>query len=174
MTCRMKCCGSVLPSHNNLRPKLPEEKYQAKRRKHFTRFERSDLKKKGAPSQQGMALLESDGLDRGPHSIHLRGHRKLGRHKTIINIAVPILRAVISLPSIKVVHLGQIRLCYGRGADGLRIRPLGKRIQIWISNPDVIQVLNIEPRIRDEVSRQEIIAYLRAAGEENNLPLYFE
>lgn len=53
-------------------------------------------------------MLKPDKRYRGENAVHVHGHPKLGRHKTIIKGALPLVNRLLADPRVARVNLGQM------------------------------------------------------------------
>lgn len=58
-------------------------------------------------------MLRQDSLYRGKHAIHVRKHPKLGRHRTILKIALPLISEMLASEEVWRIDLGLISARHG-------------------------------------------------------------
>lgn len=119
----------------------------------------------------GRTLLKSDGTNKGPHSVHLKSHRKLGKHRTVINAAHLFVSEIISLRQLKTIHLGKIIFHRGQQLPGLTIRRVPGRIRLVIVDSVVMQVIRLEARSFEEQAIQAILRRLAEVAESLDLAI---
>jgi hypothetical protein len=88
--------------------------------------------------------LRIDGQYRGPHAVHVRSHRKLGRHKTVISDAYPVVSALISDPLVSCVDFGKVM--GGNFTPRLEISAKGSVAVVYFVGRAVAQQVTIVAR----------------------------
>ena len=86
--------------------------------------------------------LKPDRVDRGEHATHVHHHPKLGRHRTVINTALPLVNELIDNKSVQQVMLGRIWYPTSKPfTPYIGVEARGWRIGITISGEDAMQVI---------------------------------
>ena len=86
--------------------------------------------------------LKPDRVDRGDHATHVHRHPKLGRHRTVINTALPLVNKLIDNKSVELVMLGRIWYPTSQSfTPYVGVEARGWRIGITISGEDAMQVI---------------------------------
>jgi hypothetical protein len=94
--------------------------------------------------------LRHDGNYRGPHASHVSRSRKLGRHKTIINAAMPLVDSLLSDGRIEKISFGKVA---GNGkftprADCIVVgSSIGANIKVLLVAEDCAQSFLIETKV---------------------------
>lgn len=94
-------------------------------------------------------MLRRDNLYRGRNAIHVKRHRKLGKHLTVIKPAVSVINAILSLAEVEKVNLGLIRGTWGSQQCFIVLRPwdAGNKIKLTLAAPGCMQFCTIDLRI---------------------------
>jgi hypothetical protein len=121
---------------------------------------------------QNTARLRPDKWYRGPHSIHVHRHPKLGKHCTIIKSAVPLINGVLALRALKRVHLGQIYNTPAIGKRGLWITKSHKKSSICLVIGDVLICQKFRLVYRSRDGRRTLIAKLCEIAAQLNFPAF--
>lgn len=101
-------------------------------------------------------MLKQDGLWRGKGSIHVRRHRKLGKHKTIIREAVSLVEQAIAMPEVGGVELGKI---FPIPPHSKLARPAidfsseGKRLRVAVTGRTALQIIFVRAKQHEAVER---------------------
>ncbi len=88
--------------------------------------------------------LKTDGNYRGPHASHVKGRRKLGKHRTIITAAIPLVDWLLTLETVTEVSFGKVA-----NASGEKFSPRaecfvsGRRIKVLLVSASSAQVFRI-------------------------------
>lgn len=107
--------------------------------------------------------LRVDGLDRGPYAVHVKRHKKFGKHCTVLTSALPFVDWLVSFPEVRRVHLG---ILAGRAVKK-KLSQLeviasirGKHIRIGLNDGCKSQLLQVE--IKDDSQLQTVIDQIAA------------
>ena len=79
-------------------------------------------------------MLRPDSLSRGQHATHLHKHHKLGRHRTVIKTAVPLINAAVGLQAVWRIDLGRIDLVRRSDKVGVRITADQAKIHLTVTD----------------------------------------
>lgn len=113
-------------------------------------------------------MLRPDTTDKGMHAVHVKRHRKMGKHCTIIHTAKLIVDDIISMSDVREVRFGRIRCLYGRGKVSMRMQSEGVELLLWIQNPDRLQTFKIIARSEDRM--QHIIRVIKGFAARHHIP----
>ena len=92
-------------------------------------------------------MLIEDGNYRGQNAVHVLPHSKLGKHRTIILGAWPVVNWLIDQPKVKQVNLGQMRSLWPvRNEEWMSCKTVdGKNLlKLIIMDGQAVQFLTVE------------------------------
>ena len=94
--------------------------------------------------------LIPDGLDRGAHATHVHWHRKLKKHRTVINAARKTVNQLINDYRVTEVDLGRIFLPSGASfKPRIQARAVRKRVEMTIIGKDAAQIVCVTAKTED-------------------------
>ena len=94
--------------------------------------------------------LIPDGLDRGAHATHVHWHRKLEKHRTIINAAYLIVDKLIDDERVNMVELGRVFLpSNGPFKPRVQASAVRKRVEMTIFGSDAAQIIYVKTKSND-------------------------
>lgn len=91
-------------------------------------------------------MLKKDRAWRGFEAIHVRKHPKLGKHRTILSVAVPVIETVLALREVSRVHLGLIANVSSAKAPKIpeiAISDWGNHLRVVIRGQGAAQIFRI-------------------------------
>ncbi len=92
-------------------------------------------------------MLREDGNYRGRNAVHVLPHSKLGKHRTIILGALPVVNWLIDQPKVTQMNLGQMRSLWPvRKEEWMRCEPVeGKNLlRLIVMDGRAVQFLTVE------------------------------
>lgn len=116
--------------------------------------------------------LQVDGWYRGNYAVHVRRHRKLGKHCTVIDTAFPLMNALIGMQEVKKVDFGIIHGKWDGAPAALYVVPKGKRLRLLVTDPHVVQVIHVTPR--SQAHAEVVMSALRQLGDHYGLTVHEE
>ena len=114
-------------------------------------------------------MLQEDGNYRGRNAVHVLPHNKLGKHRTIILGALPIVNWLIDQSKVKQVNLGQMRSLWPvRKEKWMSCEAVDGRnfLKLIIMDGRAVQFLTVE--VVSESAFEKLIGKLR-----KRLPILF-
>ena len=97
--------------------------------------------------------LRVDENYRGPRAFHVRSHRKLGRHRTVIKPALSIMNWLISHPAVKQVDFGKMVSGHSgrKYTHRIKITEHGKNLEVMLVAKNCAQAFTITLRSLDSL-----------------------
>jgi hypothetical protein len=114
-------------------------------------------------------MLRSDGLRRGPGCVHLKDHRKFGKHRTLLRVAFPLIEELVSLPEVKSISFGKIVLCAHTPHSSVTVRVTKARFSLIITNTRSLQFVVIYLRNDTAGCAQIVLGRIRDCAAEHAL-----
>jgi O-acetylhomoserine/O-acetylserine sulfhydrylase-like pyridoxal-dependent enzyme len=105
--------------------------------------------------------LRVDENYRGPRAFHVRSHRKLGKHRTIIKPALSVVNWLIEHPNIAKVDFGKMigGQNHAKFSHRINITEKGKVLKVMLVAKDAAQAFTVTVRSLDTLD--EVVAEIR-------------
>jgi len=87
--------------------------------------------------------LKHDGNYRGPHASHVSRSSKLGKHKTVITAAMPLIDSLLSNEQVSKIHFGRV-VNNGTFTPRSECKVSGQKIRTLLAAHDCAQTFTIE------------------------------
>lgn len=115
-------------------------------------------------------MLQADGHYRGKQAVHVNKHPKLGRHRTIIKGALPLVNRLMADQRVKRVNLGKVSALWPpREEQWFRCELTGQdgKLKLLMMDGRALQWLTVELMDKAAVERvtEEIRHFFCAAGQ---------
>ncbi len=89
--------------------------------------------------------LKHDGNYRGPHASHVSRSNKIGKHKTIITAAMPLIDSLLSSEQVSTIHFGRV-VNNGTFTPRSECKVSGQRVKTLLVAHDCAQMFTIETK----------------------------
>jgi len=113
--------------------------------------------------------LQLDDAYRGPHAVHVHPHKKLGKHRTVIEEALSLISDLIDDETVAHIELGKMTTASGKGYEPrVECVTKGKKLQLLLVCKTAAQGISVtvkEPEFAEEAEKHITIRWGSITGQ---------